>query len=321
MNFFEELQKLREKTPYPSLMILNSQNADYCNFVTNLKNGYLAFGSNGEDVYYSTYLMDSRDIVDCRFLRNCELCYESMDSENCYNCDYVQDCRDCRDSQLLFDCVGCANCFGCASLRHKEYHIFNEKYAPQVYRGKIEQLKKDFHDPEKREQLFLKFESLKEKVPHLYSRQNLSENSIGDYIFNSKNCYICYDARDAEDCMYCERPIKACKDLVDSGYMYDRCELCYEVMSAIQLYNSNFCNMCYYSSDLEYCEYVYNSNHCFGCVSRNHASYEILNVKYEPEEWKKRVEAIKMEMKAQGIYGQHLSSLYPPEDTVLFDYF
>lgn len=206
-------------------------------------------------------------------------------------------------------------------MRRKSFYIFNQPYSREEYKRKLQELWDAFKDPKKRSDILAQFETMKKKTPRVHSRQINCENSIGDYMENTKNCYACYDARDAEDCLYCERPMVALKNDMDCANCYKATELCYEVMSGVTLTNSNFCNVCWYSNDLEYCEYVFNSHDCFGCISLNHAEYRILNQQYTKDEYFKRVAEIKAEMQKQGVYGKHLLSTFPLEDTISLDYF
>jgi hypothetical protein len=88
-------------------------------------------------------------------------------------------------------------------------------------------------------------------------------------------------------------------------------EQCYEIMSGGNLIECMYCYGCWYSNNLTYCELVYNSHDCFGCVSLNHAEYCILNKQYPKEEYFKKVEEIKQQMKADGTWGQWFESTYP----------
>lgn len=99
--------------------------------------------------------------------KNCEDCYESKGSEDCKRLLCSKLCKDSQDlfgfgydSQLLYESVGsglstqvvfswicelssdsyyclqCGNldhCFGCISLRHKKYCIFNKQYTKEEY--------------------------------------------------------------------------------------------------------------------------------------------------------------------------------------------
>jgi hypothetical protein len=130
-----------------------------------------------------------------------------------------------------------------------------------------------------------------------------NENVMGDHVFNSKNAFFCFDVSNQEDTMYIFNSI-GMKDSMDLNYSSLGTELCYMCHSGVTLFNSNFCSVCWYSQNLEFCEYVFNSHDCFGCVSRNRAEYEILNQKYSKDEYFKKLAQIKAELKADGSYGR-----------------
>ncbi len=115
----------------------------------------------------------------------------------------------------------------------------------------------------------------------------------------------------------------AAKDSVDCDSIgYAPSELLYECIGNSGATNCNFGYASWHNSDLEYCEQVFNSKHCFGCISRSHAEYEILNKKYSPEAYFKKVAEIKDELRREGLYGKWLlPSTYPYEDTIAPLYF
>jgi len=189
------------------------------------------------------------------------------------------------------------------NLRRRQYCILNEQFTKEDYDKKVgEFLRKPFSD------LIRKFADFKLKQPHVYAQCFNDDGFSGDHVFNSKNAFICYDVNEIEDCMYAANSFHS-KDCMDSNY-FAWSELLYDCHSGVTLYNSNFCNTCWYSQNLEYCEYVFNSHDCFGCVSRNHAQFEILNKPYQEGEYHAKVAAIKAEMKKQGIYGKNVPSMY-----------
>ena len=163
----------------------------------------------------------------------------------------------------------------------------------------------------------------------LYCRYVIGGRDNVDCYF-SYQCELCCECTDCvqrynctftQDCLYCERPIKGLKDMVDCAFCFDHSENCYEIVSGVKLVNSHFCYFTWFSTDLEYCEFVFNSRDCFGCVGLNHKAYHILNQPYERDEYFKKKAEIITEMKAQGTYGKHISSTFPVEDMVIKDYF
>lgn len=316
MDFFKEFQKLRDKAPRLALRVTHCENAEFTNYSHENRNCYLIFGAaKCEDCYYGVTVIDCRDCVDVHTVHGCELCYECVDCEYCYNSNFLQDCKNVRDSWLCFDCIGCKNCFGCVSQRNKKYMIFNQQLSKEEY-GKKLKTHLTLDGLKKAKELF---EDLSRRMPRVFSRQINCENVTGDYLVNAKNCIACYDAKEVEDGMYLDRPIIA-KDCVDCSNLYDHCELDYMVMSAIRSVNCNFCFLIDFCHDCEYCINCFNSHHLFGCVSRNHAEYEILNEKYSPDAWFKKMREIKEQMKKDGAYGKMFDSDFPYEDSIVTEY-
>ncbi|OGJ45882.1 hypothetical protein A3J23_03810 [Candidatus Peregrinibacteria bacterium RIFCSPLOWO2_02_FULL_48_14] len=299
MFFFDELQKLRESVPHPCILTVNSENSDYCPYHGAGKNCYLLIGHMGsEDCMYGFWLGDSKDCIDCAFTEKSELAYECVDVRGCYSCDYCQDCLNSSFCEFSYDLKGCESCFGCINLRNKSFCIFNVQYDKETYKQKTAELRTRYYKGDRRE-----FDELLEREPHVYLQGFQNENVVGDHIFNSRNCYSCFDVNSIEDCYYMFNAYTV-KDCMDTVYTNTNSELNYFCQSAVNLRDSNFCNVCWYSQGLEYCEYVFNSHDCFGCVGRNHAQYEILNKSYPKEEYFRRVMEIKEQMKAEGTYGR-----------------
>lgn len=147
------------------------------------------------------------------------------------------------------------------------------------------------------------FIQLKEQLPRNAMQGVNNEHVVGNHISNSKNVFYSFDASEQEDTMYMFNASDN-KDCMDLCYTGQGSELSYMCQSAVRIFNCNFCNVCWFSQNLEYCEYVFNSRDCFGCVSRNHAEYEILNQKYPKEEYLKKVSEIKTKLKKEGSYGR-----------------
>jgi hypothetical protein len=286
MSFLEELQKLREQTPRLFNIVVACENSDYCTHADKDKNCYRVAAVNfSEDCMYGGLIVNCKDCVDCTDSDQCELCYECLNLEGCYSCHYCQDVKNCNDCILCYDCVSCSNCYGCAGLRQKKYHIFNKSYSKEEYLEKIATI--SIEEGEKG------MEEEKLKIPHLYSHQLKNENCVGDYIYNSKNCFACLTVHNSEDCMYM-KDVWNTKDSVDIMFS-DGSELMYESFSCgLGSYNCNFCDYIRTCSDCE---------------------YHILNKPYSKEEYEKKVAEIRKEMRETGEYGKHLVSTYPIEDT------
>lgn len=320
MPFIDELKKLQEKTPRIALVSSDSENSAYTNYGYKNRNCYLVFGGHyNEDDLYTHYCCENKNCVDCDTVEHSELSYECIFGKRLYNCSYLFNCFNSSDCAYGYDLVSCKNCFLSAGLRNAQYHILNKPCKKDEYEEKVRQLKKQFSSRE----LLQKLEELRRTVPHVNWLQKNCENSVGSYLENCKNSFYCFSGTQLEDCIYVLTCANACKDSVDCDCIgYDQSELLYECVGNSGNYNCNFCNACWHNSDLEYCEMVFNSNHCFGCISRNHAEYEILNKKYPKEEWFKKVAEIKDELKGEKLYEKWLfEGTYPYEDSVASLYY
>lgn len=305
------MEDLRAKQPRVGLLAVRCENSPYVSYSGNCKNSYLLSGSEyDENCYYGFWLYNSKDSTDCDYCKKCELCYDCVDCIECYNTNHSQDCTSCIDCEYCYSCGGCQNCFGCFGLRKNQYYIFNKPYTKENYSKEVEKIKSE----RSREAIFNHMMKLKKKVPVLCVHELSNVNSTGDYIYNCKNTEHCFDVKDLEDCMYCNNSERL-KDCMDMSNSYYNSELDYEVMSEMDLINCDFCVTCFYSSNLDHCELVYNSHDCFGCFTLNHAEYCIFNKKYSKEEYFKEVEKIKAEMLKTGEYMQYLPSTYPYEDS------
>lgn len=305
MSFLEEFERLRLKKPHIGLQCVQNENSPFCQYTEKSKNCYMTFASyTAEDCLYNHRVFYCRDCVDCAQMQKSELCYECVDCINAYNCNYSVLCRQSTDCDFCYDCVNIQNCFGCVGLRQKSYCIFNQQYKKEDYQREVEVLKKLPPD-----EIYPRLEPLLTTVPRnaMYGENN--EGSYGDNIRNCKDCFWVFDSFGLHDCYYTYNGDDA-KNLYDVTHL-GWAEECFEIMSGGNLNNCMFCSGCWFSNGLTYCELVYNSHDCFGCVGLNHVEYAILNVPYSKEEYFKRVAEIKEGMKQDGTWGKWFASTYP----------
>lgn len=315
MSFVDDFKRLQLTQPRISLQFSQSENSEYTNYAFKNKNCYLVFGSHyNEDCYHLQYCYADKDCADCDRADKSELCYECVFCSNLYNCNYLLNSFTCSDCEFGYDLVNCKNCFLCAGLRNVEYHIQNKP----VFKEEYNKIKAVYKANNSAKELLAKLDEVRLTIPHVAFIQKNCENCLGSYLENSKNLFFCYNATSAEDCFHMSTIAHHVKDSCDCDSIgYDPSELLYECIGNSGNTNCNFCHASWHNSDLEYCEQVFNSHHCFGCISRNHAEYEILNQKYSKEDWFKKVAQIKEELKRQGLYGEWLlPSTYPYEDTI-----
>lgn len=229
---------------------------------------------------------------------DCELCYECIDCSNCYNSNFLQDCKQCTDCSYGYGLIGCNNCFGCAGLRRKEFHIFNKPYSKEAYAEKLKEIKKW-----PAQKIHEEFEKVKEATPRVFMHQLDNENSFGDYLHHSKNCYWCFDSYLCEDSMYIFNANleRGTKDSLDCGPVANTLERCYDIPFCGYMFD---CLHCYWCDYLHNCEWVINGwdlNHCFGCVYVKNKEYLFLNKPLSKAEYEKITPRINKELAQIGI--------------------
>lgn len=320
MPFIEDFKKLQLITPRITVINTNSENSAYTNYSTFNKNCYLAFGTHySEDCFYTNYCTQLTSCMDCLDVEKSEMCYECIFSEKCYNCNASSYLISCSDCDYGFDLANCQNCFLCACLQNQSYRIQNQKFTKEEYEQKKKFLLKT-HTPAEFSRML---GELKQKTPQRQFFQKNCENCFGTELRNCKNVFFSYRIKNAEDVVYGGTHASAIKSSVD----IDNCaatmsEELFNCVGITGAYGLNCCNCCWFSQNLAYCEVVFNSHDCFGCISKNHTEYEILNVKYPKEEYFKRVEEIKKELKEQNQWGNMwIEPTYPYEDTVAAQYY
>lgn len=320
-SFFEQYDELLKKVPRANLAIfVNHENSNYCNYVGDIKNCYLCFGSIFiEDCMYGNPYY-SKNCVDCFLVRKSELCYECIDCQELYGCTHLQDSYTCSECHYGYDLRGCKNCFGCVGLRKKQYYIFNKEYSREDYEKFVGDF--SFCDAKKIQFVEEKLDALKLEHPHRASVTEMSENVTGNYIFESKGCSNCFQISENEDCSYNIQTVQN-KDCMDMNYTEEN-ELCYEYLGNYRNNLAGFSLVPYGCHDIWYTDYLYNCKHCFGCTGLKHKEYCILNKQYTKEEYEEMVPRIIEMMKERGEWGEFFPSEISPfayNESVAMDYF
>lgn len=318
--FFEQFAKLQRSVPAMAYDTMNNENCPFVNYAASCKNCHMIYGSiYCEDCLYGNpYYCTS--CVDSLLVRDSQWCYDCITCEKCHTCFFCQDCVDSHDLILCYDCHSCKNCIGSTSLRHKEYYIFNKPYSKEDFKKMHNSM--NLCDPQQFAQIKEKFLAQKLKYPHRCATLINTQNCTGDYIYQSKNSFDCYDVQRLEDCGYCAQVIDM-KDCYDCNYM-EECELCYDFIS-------NYRNQrVFFSIRTNNCVNAWYSNYCvgsqdiFGCIGLKHKKYCILNKQYTREEYEKLILEIVEYMKKNGEYGEFFPpkySLFCYNETVANEYF
>lgn len=311
--FFEQFFELRNDVPRLNLIQQEPmENSDYCNAAGKCKNCYLCFSSNGnEDCYFCTWINYCKNCLDCFSINLSELCYECVGCRDCYNLKYSSDSVGCKNSAFLRNCQSCTDCFGCTNLRGKQYYIFNKPHTKESYEAFMKQvdlgsyqvvsnMKERFH------------EVVNDMVVKEFEGVN-NQNSLGNYIRNNKNAYLCFEVENCEDTRYSICLFKA-KNSMDHSHWGDGTENVYECQ-AVGYGSSNirFSNLCTISSsDLTYCDHCFTSRNCFASVGLKKNEYCILNKQYSKEAYEALVPKIIEHMKKTGEWGEFFPSKFSP---------
>lgn len=127
--------------------------------------------------------------------------------------------------------------------------------------------------------------SLPRPPAKIYNSENCT---FGDYIYNSKNLFYCFDCASCSDSFYLYDSYM-CANCGDCDYVVES-ELCYECVDPYKAFNCEY---------LEYCDnirdsaYSYNCANChdvFGCVNLKNKSFCIFNRQLTEEEYEEKVQ-------------------------------
>ncbi len=311
-SFFEQWGNLKKLVPMPGKSISRiMDNSDYSDNCSGLKNCYLCFNAgDAEDCSYTVDMWDSKDCIDCFGISDCENCYELLDARNCYSVHFSFDIRDCRDSLFLYDCEGCKNCYGCFGLRNQQYFIYNQSFTEIEYKKEIEKIYALSLSRQKMNyQTFLR----ENWYPWYISKNTGSENvSHASRVFDSRNVSHSTIINDSENIRYSWR-LRDTRMALDCHNWWDRLDRAYESLvigeatSDIYFSTSIWANTAriFYSV---YC--IGNVRDCFGCVGLRESEYCILNKQYTKEEYENLVPKIIAHMKQTNEWGEFTPPKY-----------
>ncbi|MFN8390830.1 MAG: hypothetical protein U0136_11110 [Bdellovibrionota bacterium] len=302
--FFEQWHALSKRVYLSPLNNRNVENSDYVNGTLNVRNCYLCFDSvESQDCLYCFVHLNGTDNLDCVGTIDSELCYNCVDVAKCYECDH---CQDCISSSFCFgclDCVGCNHCFGSVGARNAEYLVFNQQVSKAEYESFVASAMLDDYGSRTAE--LERCRKFHRSTGHAVQRVRNSEDCTGAYIQNSKNLFECYHADNSRDCGYlllgynshdCWR-----------GYCWNG-ELSYQ-SGSVGASRSYYSYSDFSGENNLYCYLMFNRNaNCFGCIGLRSKSYCILNKQYTEAEYFELLPRIIRHMKATKEWGE----FFPP---------
>ncbi|MBU0648196.1 hypothetical protein KJ855_03370 [Patescibacteria group bacterium] len=305
-GFFDQFNELFIEVPKAHAYINFGamENAEFVNGASDLKNAYYSFSLNFSDgVYYSDQVYYSQDIYDCMYVRQSENCFQSVECTKVYNAFYCRSCNNCRDIMFSTELTGCQDCFGCVGLQNKQYCIFNEQKTKEEYERFVAGFE---FKREKVEEVQQRVKQIYLGLPHKYADNLNTENSVGDWLKNTRNCQNCFEMTGADNVkngFICSADLS---DSQDISFGFNGVELAYETMIfGFGSYVNAFCWYCIGGRDIYYCaECSGGTKDCFGCVGLRNGEYCILNKQYTKEEYEQLVPKIIEKMEADGEWGE-----------------
>ncbi len=323
-SFFEQFRELQLKVPrLANFHQWENEKIDYTNLVSNSSESYLIFTSNfAEKCIYGVQYNDCSNSVDCLNVKDCELCYELVNSKWSYKCFYSSYLFDCSECSFSYNLENCQNCFLSTNISGWQYYFLNKKVEKDEYKKLVEEYKTKYSNKE----LFEKLQKLKKETFHKnYSWIN-NENCSWDYIFNNKNCKNLFEWVDCENVSYSQL-VMSSKDCMDYSYWGRNSELIYECQwlgyNCSNILFSTFCAND--NSNLIYCDYcnLWNSN-LFWCIGLKNKEYCIFNKQYTKEEYEILVPKIIEKMKSDWEWWEFFPANLSPfwyNETVAQEYF
>jgi hypothetical protein len=320
-SIFDQLKRLHTQVPRMSIMNQQCENTDYCNLSFQGKDCYLVFGNvQNENCCYGHIVWQSKSCFDCLYVYRSELCYQCVDCVECYDLAFSQGCENCSSSRFLVNCQGVRNCFGCVGLKNKEYHIFNEPHTKEEYEAKMAQFNSGNVQV---------IEMAKKRVKELIGQETVKhfhgfncENVTGDYLYNCKNTFDSYDAKNCEDIRYCAT-VESFIDCHDCNYCPAKTELTYNCV-AVFGYKLLSCHNCTDNANLSYCDNCYGWKDGCGCVGLKNKQYCIFNKQYSKTDYEALLPKVIAHMKSTGEWGQFFPANFSPfayNETMACEYF
>ncbi len=292
--FFKQFEELFLTVPHVALFDSKSVNSSYCNIVVEHKNCYLvSAGWGNEDSMYSNRIANCKNTFDSYVCHRTEFGYENVYCRESNLLRFSLRSEGCVDSYFLYDCRNCSNCICCSNLRNKSYCIFNEQYTKEEYAKKLADL--NLGSYKSFQALAEKFEEMKLKAINKFAYLLNTQNVIGDNVYNSRNCYYCFDLEgDAENVKYSNWGTLSLRDSHDTGPgTSGNSELIYEGISiGVKNARCKFGVIVWYSHDMQYCYNCQDSHDLFGCVGLRKKQYCILDKQYTKEEYEALVPKI-----------------------------
>jgi len=140
---------------------------------------------------------------------------------------------------------------------------------------------------------------LSEKTPYVALETaylTLKNCDYSNSIAYSKNCTLAIWADNCEN-VYFSSILNGAKDTADSLRIFTS-ELCYESTGLHRSYRTFYSEECDACTDVWFSRNCYGCTNCIGCVNLRGASYRVFNVKYNKEEYFKKLKELKLDTRS-----------------------
>ncbi len=310
-DFFPQFAELLSETPVVGLINVHAENSAYCNRIFDGRNNYMSFIAlyQPENLTHTYYTASSTDSIDVSYGQKVQLCYELVDAENCYQCQYGNRITDCSDCYFCQDCLSCSNCFGCKNLHQQKYCVFNEQYTKEQYFAFLREaaLGSAASVARWRE----KSTQFHATLPSRAVLTRATELSRGSNLFYTKECLDCFDLYECERLLHSGFSEKS----YDSMHIYGSglTHHSYNSVTTQEVSEVFFCATAVESSELLYCYDCFgNSKNCFGSIGLKKNQYCILNTQYSKDEYEALLPKIIAHMRSTGEWGRFFPSELSP---------
>ena len=299
--FFEQFARLMRRVPQFSLQSQYTTlvNSDYTVMGTYNKNCYLVVNTQYcDDCLYTTFCSYSKSCMDVYMCHESELCFQSINLKKCNRVIYSVECENSYNIAFSKNLRNCHDCFGCFNLRNKAYHIFNKPYSKEEYESEVRKFNTASYAEVRK--LIEYFEKEDRSYPKLYMEGAQNVNVSGNYLYESKNANVCFEATGIEDSKYCQFcHLKPTRDSYDMTFWGGGARFIYDCMGAGGGQNNIKFSIDTWAEAMNI-EYSYHivapNNNLFGCIGLKNKEYCILNKQYSKDEYDDMVSRIKKQM-------------------------
>ena len=293
--FFDQVRDLYNTVPWGIMWTVDMVNTEYSVSAFS-KNCYLCFDSGyDEDSAYNVTLLYSKKSFDNLNVKDGELCYYCLNTNQSYKTFFSRNCTSCVETWFSQDCIGCNNCFGCSGLRNQKYCIFNKQYDKETYEAKLAEMKLDTWSGLQKARAAA--EEFWRSCPVKFQHGFQVTKSSGDYLYNGTQLVNCFFVGNAQNMRHCQSviypPNKDGMDVTSS----EGTELAYEtICCGSGVRRTISVEECANISDSAYSVNCRQATNLFGCIALRSKNYCILNKQYSKEEYLALLPKIKQHM-------------------------